>query len=497
MIDIIIKNLPILVVLTPLMMSLIVVLISNNFLSWLLTLFTTLITFIFSLLLYQEVYLHTAISYALGNWVPPLGIEYLIDKVSIIPIIIIALISFLATFFASKIMPAEINNSSISKVYSLWLLAIAGLIGLVTTGDAFNLFVFLEISSLASVALVAMGGQKDKQALVAAYNYLILGAIGATFYVIGVGLLYGITGTLNLADLSNRIAEISDNKALIAGFGFMVIGIMLKAAVFPLHIWLPRAYAYAPSAVSVLLAATATKASLYILARILFSVFDISDNLITYTLQYIILPLSILAMFAGTIMAIYEKDIKRLLAHSSIAQIGYITLAFAIGTKASVAAGFIHLFNHALIKGALFMAITSMGFYINKRITINNLSGLGRAMPITFVCFVICSLSLAGIPLTAGFISKLYIIKASISADGIWIAFLILTSSALSVVYLWKMIEALWFHESPKGPKIKEKPEIYIALLMITFLNIYFGLDASMVVNSSFEAANQLLGVQK
>lgn len=497
MIDIIIKNLPILVVLTPLMMSLIVVLISNNFLSWLLTLFTTLITFIFSLLLYQEVFLHTAISYALGNWVPPLGIEYLIDKVSIIPIIIIALISFLATFFASKIMPAEINNSSISKVYSLWLLAIAGLIGLVTTGDAFNLFVFLEISSLASVALVAMGGQKDKQALVAAYNYLILGAIGATFYVIGVGLLYGITGTLNLADLSNRIAEISDNKALIAGFGFMVIGIMLKAAVFPLHIWLPRAYAYAPSAVSVLLAATATKASLYILARILFSVFDISDNLVTYTLQYIILPLSILAMFAGTIMAIYEKDIKRLLAHSSIAQIGYITLAFAIGTKASVAAGFIHLFNHALIKGALFMAITSMGFYINKRITINNLSGLGRAMPITFVCFVICSLSLAGIPLTAGFISKLYIIKASISADGIWIAFLILASSALSVVYLWKMIEALWFHESPKVPNIKEKPEIYIALLMITFLNIYFGLDASMVVNSSFEAANQLLGVQK
>lgn len=497
MIDIIIKNLPILVVLTPLMMSLIVVLISNNFLSWLLTLFTTLITLIFSLLLYQEVYLHTAISYALGNWVPPLGIEYLIDKVSIIPIIIISLISFLATFFASKIMPAEINNSSISKVYSLWLLAIAGLIGLVTTGDAFNLFVFLEISSLASVALVAMGGQKDKQALVAAYNYLILGAIGATFYVIGVGLLYGITGTLNLADLSNRIAEISDNKALIAGFGFMVIGIMLKAAVFPLHIWLPRAYAYAPSAVSVLLAATATKASLYILARILFSVFDISDNLVTYTLQYIILPLSILAMFAGTIMAIYEKDIKRLLAHSSIAQIGYITLAFAIGTKASVAAGFIHLFNHALIKGALFMAITSMGFYINKRITINNLSGLGRAMPITFVCFVICSLSLAGIPLTAGFISKLYIIKASISADGIWIAFLILASSALSVVYLWKMIEALWFHESPKVLNIKEKPEIYIALLMITFLNIYFGLDASIVVNSSFEAANQLLGVQK
>ena len=123
-------------------------------------------------------------------------------------------------------------------------------------------------------------------------------------------------------------------------------------------------------------------------------------------------------------MAIYEKDIKRLLAHSSVAQIGYITLAFAIGTKASIAAGFIHMFNHAIIKGGLFIAITSISFYIKKRVTINNLSGLGREMPITFFCFVICSLSLAGLPLTAGFISKLYLIKASISSDDIWICLL-------------------------------------------------------------------------
>ena len=309
MTDILIKNLPILVVLCPLMMSLIVVLIPNIFLSWLLTFASTFVAFIFSILLYQEVQIHSTISYALGNWAPPLGIEYVIDKVSIIPIIIITLIGLLTTIFSSKMMPDEINETSISKVYSLWLLAIAGLIGLVTTGDAFNLFVFLEISSLASVALVAMGAQKDKQALVAAYNYLIIGAVGATLYVIGVGLLYGITGTLNMADLSERVVDLKNNKALIAGFGFMIVGIMVKAAVFPMHIWLPRAYAYAPSAVSVLLAATATKASLYILARILFSVFDISDNLIINTLSYIILPLSIIAMFAGTIMAVYEKDI--------------------------------------------------------------------------------------------------------------------------------------------------------------------------------------------
>ena len=493
MIDILTKNLPILVVLCPLITSLFVVLIPNIFFSWILTTLSTFLTFLFSILLYQEIQIQSHISYALGKWMPPIGIEYIIDKVAIIPIIIISGISFIATIFAYKIMPEEIEKKSISKVYSLWLLAIAGLLGLVTTGDAFNLFVFLEISSLASVALVAMGAQKDKQALVAAYNYLIIGAVGATLYVIGVGLLYGITGTLNMEDLTNRISDLNNNKALIAGFGFMIIGIMVKAAVFPLHIWLPRAYAYAPSAVSVLLAATATKASLYILARILFSVFENSENLINNTLLYVILPLSIIAMFAGTIMAIYEKDIKRLLAHSSVAQIGYITLAFAIGTKASVAAGFIHMFNHAIIKGGLFIAITSLGFFIQKRVTINNLSGLGRAMPITFFCFVLCSLSLAGLPLTAGFISKLYIIKATISSDAIWIAILILISSALSVVYLWKMIEVMWMREGRKIV-IKENPTIYISLIIITFFNIYFGLDASLVVNGSFEAAEKLIG---
>ncbi len=492
MTDILIKNLPIIVVLCPLITSLFVVLIPNIFFSWVLTTLSTFLTFLFSILLYQEIQIHSYISYALGKWMPPIGIEYIIDKVAIIPVIIISGISLIATIFAYKIMPEEIEKKSISKVYSLWLLAIAGLLGLVTTGDAFNLFVFLEISSLASVALVAMGAQKDKQALVAAYNYLIIGAVGATLYVIGVGLLYGITGTLNMEDLTNRISDLNNNKALIAGFGFMIIGIMVKAAVFPLHIWLPRAYAYAPSAVSVLLAATATKASLYILARILFSVFENSEDLINNTLLYVILPLSIIAMFAGTIMAIYEKDIKRLLAHSSVAQIGYITLAFAIGTKASIAAGFIHMFNHAIIKGGLFIAITSLGFYIQKRITINNLSGLGRTMPITFFCFVLCSLSLAGLPLTAGFISKLYLIKATISSDSIWIAILILISSALSVVYLWKMIEVMWMREGRKIV-IKENPTIYLSLIFITFLNIYFGLDASLVVDGSFEAAEKLI----
>ena len=248
----------------------------------------------------------------------------------------------------------------------MWLLAVAGLLGLVTTGDAFNLFVFLEISSLASVALVAMGAQKDKQALVAAYNYLIIGAVGATLYVIGVGLLYGITGTLNMEDLTNRISDLNNNKALIAGFGFMIIGIMVKAAVF-LYIFGCQSVCLCSICSFCFTSATATKASLYILARILFSVFENSENLINNTLLYVILPLSIIAMFAGTIMAIYEKDIKRLLAHSSVAQIGYITLLLPLD-KSKYSNWFIHMFNHAIIKGGLFIAITSLVFIFKKEL---------------------------------------------------------------------------------------------------------------------------------
>ncbi len=493
--DIILKNLPILVVITPLMMSLVVALSSNYITSWIISCLTTFVTFCFSLGLFFELQNVNLISYHLGNWIPPFGIEYVIDKVSIIPILIISSISFIATIFSIKFMMNEISLNLIPKTYCLWLLAIAGLMGLVTTADVFNLFVFLEISSLSSVALVAMGNKMDKKALTAAYNYLIIGAIGATFYVIGVGLLYSITGTLNMSDLADKLPMLGINKVVIAGFGFMIAGIMIKAAIFPLHIWLPSAYAFAPSSVSVLLAATATKASIYIIARISYTIFGGTFELYAIDdLRFFIILLSILAMFAGTIMAIYEKDIKRLLAHSSVAQIGYILLGISLATSSGVASGFIHLVNHALIKGGLFMSVVAMGYYLQKRVTIYSLSGIGKKMPITFFSFIICGLSLAGLPLTAGFISKLYLVKAAYDSEGVWLCFLILLSSALSLIYLWKMIEALWFNpDDNKDKKVKEIPEIYIPLVLIAFLNIYFGIDATIVTESSFSAAESLL----
>ena len=193
-------------------------------------------------------------------------------------------------------------------------------------------------------------------------------------------------------------------------------------------------------------------------------------------------------------MAIFEKDVKKLLAHSSVAQIGYIVLGISLATSPGIASSFIHLVNHALIKAGLFMSVVAMGYYTLKRIDVNTIAGLGRRLPITFFAFVICALSLAGLPLTVGFISKLYLIKAAYMSEGIWLPFLILVSSALSLIYIWKLIEGLWYNQKNSKPeKIKELPEIYIPLLFITFLNIYFGIDAGLIIDNSFIASDALM----
>ena len=483
-----------LVVVLPLLIAAIIAFIPSSRLAWFITIVTLVFHLSLSVELFQNFSSFGTIIYEFGNWPPPWGISFKLDGVNIGLQLLFSAFVLVTTIYSRKIFLSEIDPEDSGKAYSLWLLAIGSLNGIILTNDIFNLFVFLEISALSSISLISLGAGTNRKALLAAFNYLVIGAIGATFYVIGVGFAYAMTGTLNMNDLIIQLSQYSEGQlAIFAGMSFMLIGLMVKSAVFPLHLWLPPAYSYAPSAVSTLFAALATKAILIFFVRILYEVFSIYNGYLEIFLDYILLPLSLIAIFVGTIIAIYQNDIKKLLAYSSIAQIGYITLAFAIGTKASVAAGFIHMFNHAIIKGGLFIAITSIGFYIKKRVTINNLSGLGKEMPITFFCFIICSLSLAGLPLTAGFISKLYLIKASISSDDIWIAILILISSVLSVVYLWKIIEVMWMRDGRKIV-IKENPTIYMSLIIITFLNIYFGLDASLVVNGSFEAADKLIG---
>ena len=489
----IIANLPALVVALPLLLAPIAALVPVAGAAWMLAVIGTGGALLSALLLQGAVTGGETFSYYLGSWPPPWGIEFVVDAASAFTVLVMASLAFVVTLFARSALLAEIAEADAGKAYAAWLLACGGLSGLVMTGDAFNLFVFLEISALSSVILIALGAGRDRRALIAGYNYLIIGAVGATFYVVGVGFIYAVTGSLNMVDLAERIPAVPQTTVVAVGFGFMMAGILVKAAIFPVHIWLPAAYAFAPSAVSSLLAAIATKASLYVLALVVFDVFAGVPDLTALALHYALIPLALGGIFIGTVLAIYENDIKKLLAFSSVAQIGYIALGFAVATTAGVAAGFVHIGNHALIKGGLFVAVGIYAVALGRRINLDQMVGLGRRMPITTTAFLICGLSLIGLPLTAGFISKIYLVRALLQADMIMVLVLVMASSALSVAYLWKIVEVLW-QKGAETAAVRETPALYLPLWILALANIWFGVAPAPLVDAAMRAAMQLTG---
>ena len=489
----IIANLPALVVALPLLLAPVAALVPVAGAAWMLAVIGTGGALLSALLLQGAVTGGETFSYYLGSWPPPWGIEFVVDAASAFTVLVMASLAFVVTLFARSALLAEIAEADAGKAYAAWLLACGGLSGLVMTGDAFNLFVFLEISALSSVILIALGAGRDRRALIAGYNYLIIGAVGATFYVVGVGFIYAVTGSLNMVDLAERIPAVPQTTVVAVGFGFMMAGILVKAAIFPVHIWLPAAYAFAPSAVSSLLAAIATKASLYVLARVVFDVFAGVPDLTALALHYALIPLALGGIFIGTVLAIYENDIKKLLAFSSVAQIGYIALGFAVATTAGVAAGFVHIGNHALIKGGLFVAVGIYAVALGRRINLDQMVGLGRRMPITTTAFLICGLSLIGLPLTAGFISKIYLVRALLQVDMIMVLVLVMASSALSVAYLWKIVEVLW-QKGAETAAVRETPALYLPLWILALANIWFGVAPAPLVDAAMRAAMQLTG---
>ena len=254
-----------------------------------------------------------------------------------------------------KSVEKEISEQNHVPFYTALLFVLAGLIGISVTADAFNIFVFLEISSLSTYALISMG--RDRRALHASYHYLIMGTIGATFILIGIGFMYVMTGTLNIEDLAERLPAVADTNAIRAAFAFITIGVGIKAAMLPLHQWLPNAYAYSPSVVSTFLAATATKVAVYVLIRFVLSLYGIEFSLVQMPFDNLLMILGTIGVLAGSVYAIYQSNVKRMLAYSSVAQIGYILLAIGLASQPGFTAALLHMFNHALIKGTLFMAL--------------------------------------------------------------------------------------------------------------------------------------------
>lgn len=433
-------QLPILQVIVPIIASMLCFLSKKHKVSWFISLITTITTLIISSLLLIKTYKGEIIIYQLGDWHPPYGIELRIDSLNSLILALvnfIALISVLCCFYMNE---KEISKNKITDFYSLFLLCFSGLLGMLVTNDVFNLYVFLEIASLSSCVLVAMG--KNKKALVAAFEYLISGTVGATFYLFGIGLLYSMTGTLNMSDIAERIVPLYDNKIIQLGTLFIFVGLSIKMALFPLSRWLVNAYTNAPSFISIFFSGTVTKVMIYVFIRMFYSVFHQNVFLFQSPFCYIIVTLALCAIVFGSIFAITAHDIKKLLAHSSVSQIGYIMLALSLNSKA---AALFHMVNHSIIKTSLFMAASCTSDTENSE---------GSKNKFISFAFIISSLALIGIPLTSGFVSKWYMMKAIMESQA-WVSLAIFVlGSFLSLLYVLKMIEEMHFVKNNQAPMV-------------------------------------------
>ncbi len=486
-------QLPALQVVVPMLTAAFVLLLAPRGLAWAAATAASLMSFAIALELTGMVAGGGTITYQMGSWPAPYGIALEIDSFSALLLLVITGASTLALAGGRASLDAQIRSDRQPYYFAAWLLAVAGLCGIVVAGDAFNIFVFMEISSLASYILVA--GGPDRRVLPAVFKYLIMGTIGATFYLIGIGLIYMMTGTLNLADMEVRIAGVADQRPILAAAGFITVGLALKAAVFPLHVWLPNAYTWAPHVTTAFLAACATKVSLYVLIR--FDYFVFQGNLAGHAVQFAayLMPLAVLGILVGSAVAMFEKNVKRLFAFSSVAQIGYIMLGASFVSVAGLTAGVVHIFNHALAKGALFLAIAAMAVACSS-LRLADLGGIGRRMPWTFVAFVLSGLSLIGVPGTAGFISKWYLISAALEqgALGVALVAVILVSSLMAVVYVWRVVEVAAFGESPAdAPQASPAPVLVGALWIAALANIVFGLLPALPLSLAGDASAALL----
>lgn len=493
------RHAPVLIPVVPLVVAPLLVLSPSRRLAWLITMATTGASLYFALLTLGLVQSLPGgvLSYPIGNWLPPIGIEFRVDALNAMILLIVTAMGFLATIFAWPTLEAELKKERIPLFLSAFLLCFCGLCGVAATGDAFNLFVFLEISSLSTYVLVAMGAGRDRRALPAAFDYLIMGTLGASFYIIGVGFLYAATGTLNMADLAAQLPAIGNDRSVQVGFAFILVGLGLKAAMWPLHQWLPNAYAYSPSFVTMFLAATATKVAIYALIRWLFTIFQPDLAFEQALLWYVLAPLGIAAMVVCSFQAVFQTDIRRMLAYSSVAQVGYMILGVSLGTAAGVSAGLLHLFNHALMKGALFMAIA--GICLNyKGTTIRDFAGLGRSAPFTMAAFAIAGLSLIGVPLTAGFMSKMQLGYALFDHGWWWAVLLMVFSSFLAVFYVGRVLQAVFF-QAPVNPRKQRKEApllLLVPLWLLALANIYFGIDSTFPVGLANDGAAAALGLE-
>jgi len=415
------------------------------------------------------------IHYYLGSWTPPWGIEYVIDHLNALMLVIISVTALLVAVYSKKSLEQEIPGR-IVYFYTIFLLQVVGFLGIVITGDMFNLYVFLEITSLTGYALIAVG---EDGAPLASFRYIIMGTVGACFYLLAVGYLYIATGSLNIADLARLLPNIYSSKVVLVAFAFFFVGIAIKMALFPLHVWLPDAYTRAPSAASALIAPLMTKVSVYVMIRIMFTVFKPSFTIDMLPIADIMVWLGIFAIIAGAVMALAQTDFKRMLCYIVIAEIGYMVGGTGLANSIAIKGVILHILNDAIMTLGLF-AVAGIVSYQLRGHKLSDFKDLFKKMPFTMAAFVVIALSIIGVPPTCGFFSKWYLIQGAVIAHCWAFVAALLFSSLINIILFFRIFEIGYgFHESDEahghgGEKafISEAPMTMLIPTIITALCI-------------------------
>lgn len=415
-------------------------------------------------------------TYVMGRWLPPIGIVLVLDGLSILMLVMVNLISFLATIFSISYIE---RFTAKAKFYAMFMLMIAGLNGVILTGDIFNMFVFLEIASIASYVLVAFGTEDEE--LEASFKYMVIGSLGGLFVLLSIALFYGMTGTLNMAHLSQIIATQKFGIGFLFACALLIAGLAIKAAIVPFHAWLPDAHPSAPAPISAMLSGVFIKIlGVYAIMRLLTNVIGVATLGRAWD---IMLVLGAISMVAGGLLAIGQWDYKRLLAYSSISQVGYIMLAFGLGTPLGYLAALFHLANHSIFKALMFLNSGAVEYATETR-DLQKMGGLSERMPVTGITSTVGTLSISGVPPFNGFWSKLLIIIALVQAGRPVYAVIAILVSVLTLAYFLKVQRYAFFGKIKESlANIKEVPaSMCISLIALALLCLIIGLDAFRII---------------
>jgi multicomponent Na+:H+ antiporter subunit D len=379
------------------------------------------------------------IIHEMGGWRPPFGVVLVKDSLSQFMLLIVNIVAFLTIIYSYVYMR---RYEDYLRFFTLFLFMLAGMNGVVLTGDLFNLFVFLEIASIASYALVGYG--VDAEELEASFKYLILGALASVFILFGIGMIYSLTGSVNMADVARFLINnnLGNNNALLMATGLFIVGFGLKAGLVPFHAWLPDAHSSAPAPISVMLSGVLIKVlGIYSLIRVFYSVIGI-----TPVVSNVFITMGVVSMLLGALMGFGQDDMKRMFAFSSISQMGYIAVGIGLGTPLALIGALFHLLNHAGFKSLLFLSSGVIQTSTGTR-NLSELGGLGKKMPVTSATSVIGSLSIAGVPPFNGFWSKLIIILAAFSARNVWLGAVLVLTAFLTLSYYLRFQKNVIFGE--------------------------------------------------